>query len=72
MGRASLASHKFRVGQLVALAPGKRGLPASGRAYSIVRLVPPQDGQNQYRIKSVGETFERMAKESELELARPA
>jgi hypothetical protein len=61
-----LTLHKFRIGQLVDLAPGKRGMPASGRPYAIIRLLPPQDGQNQYRIKGQAETFERIAKESEL------
>jgi hypothetical protein len=39
---------------------------ASSREYKIIRLLPPEGGQLQYRIKGVGETFERIAQENEL------
>lgn len=34
--------------------------------YTIIKLLPPENGQNQYRIKGVSEVFERMAKETDL------
>ena len=59
-----MAHHKFKVGQLVDFAPSR---PAtSGRPYEIVRLLPAEAGELQYRIKSKSEGFERVAKESEL------
>ena len=58
--------HKFKVGQMVNYSPGRSSMLASSREYKIVRLLPPEDGQNQYRIKGIAETFERMAKESDL------
>ena len=61
-----MASHKFKVGQLVNFSPARSGMPASGRQYEVVRLMPPESGELQYRVKCKGDTFERVAKESEL------
>ena len=61
-----MASHKFKVGQLVDCSPGRLGMPVSSREYKIIRLLPAEGGDHQYRIKSVTETFERIAKESQL------
>ena len=35
-------------------------------AYTIVRALPAEDGEYRYRIKSVYEPYERIARESEL------
>jgi hypothetical protein len=59
-------SHKYRVGQVVDYDPGRLGVRASSREYKIVRLLPPEGSELLYRIKSVGEVFERVAKEREL------
>lgn len=61
-----MAQHKYKVGQLVDYAPSRPGMPPPGRLYEIVRQLPAEAGEFQYRVKSKGETFERMAKESEL------
>ena len=61
-----MAHHKFKVGQLVNFAPSRPGAPTSGRPYEIVRLLPAEAGELQYRVKSKAESFERVAKESEL------
>jgi len=61
-----MASHKFKVGQLVNFAPSRSGMSTSGRQYEVVRLLPPDAGELQYRVKCKGDTFERVAKESEL------
>jgi len=67
MARAlSTPRHKYKVDQAVDLRPGRWGLPASSRAYKIVRLLPVEGGECMYRVKSEAETFERIAKESEL------
>lgn len=60
------AAHKFKVGQSVNFTPGKSAMSASSREYKIVRLLPPEEGQYLYRIKGVSETYERMARESDL------
>ena len=41
-------------------------LAASG-TYKIVKLLPSDGDDYQYRIKSAGEAFERVAKESQLD-----
>jgi hypothetical protein len=41
-------------------------MPTSGRQYEVVRLLPLESGELQYRVKCKGDTFERVAKESEL------
>jgi hypothetical protein len=61
-----MAHHKYKVGQLVDFSPSRSGVPTSGRQYEVVRLLPVEAGQLLYRIKSKAETFERMARESEL------
>jgi hypothetical protein len=63
-------SHKFRVGQMVDYSPGRSGLPPSSRQYKVLRLLPTEGGELLYRIKSIGELFERVAKESDLAIRR--
>jgi len=60
-----MAAHKFKVGQSVRFKPGKMTPPAGGQAYTIVRALPAEDGEYRYRIKSVYEPYERIARESE-------
>ena len=67
-----MARHKFKVGQTVDFAPSRLGAAASGRPYEIVRLLPAEAGELQYRVKSKSESFERVAKESELSRRKPA
>ena len=38
--------------------------------FKIVKLLPPEGDEHQYRIKSAGEAFERVAKESQLDRYR--
>jgi len=61
-----MAESKFKVGQMVDFRPGKGAVPASSRGYEILRLMPPTGGERLYRIKTVSELFERVARESEL------
>lgn len=62
-----MASHKFKVGQSVGFSPNRSGIPASSREYKIIKLMPTEGVELQYRIKSIAEPFERVAKESELD-----
>ena len=67
-------SHKFTVGQAVALAPGVLRYAATGE-YEIRCLVPAPDSDPKdprYRIKNIAEKHERVACESELTLSRRA
>jgi hypothetical protein len=61
-----MARHKFKVGQLVDFVSPRSGVSTAGRQYEIVRLLPVENGNALYRIKCKGESFERVAKESEL------
>jgi hypothetical protein len=61
-----MPARKFKVGQSVRFTPGKLTPPAGGQAYVIVRVLPAEDGEYRYRIKSVYEPYDRMARESEL------
>ena len=42
------------------------------RTFKVVKLLPPEGDEHQYRIKSTGEAFERVAKESQLDRFRYA
>jgi hypothetical protein len=64
---SSVRAHKFIVGQSVYYTGGAVSRAAAGGSYRIVRLLPPDAGDYQYRIKSVAEAYERVAKESQLE-----
>ncbi|SDO25845.1 hypothetical protein SAMN04488061_0716 [Filomicrobium insigne] len=58
--------HKFKVGQTVNFRPGRSNMAITSREYKIIRLLPAVGGQPQYRIKSTGEPFERVAQENNL------
>jgi len=57
--------HLFAVGDSVRLVGGAR-TGAPGGTWQIVRRLPPEQGQNTYRIKSALEQHERVAGESDL------
>ena len=60
-----MLSHKFHIGQLVQLNPSiSRNVP--GGSYEITKKLPERDGEFEYRIKSINEPYERVARESEL------
>lgn len=61
-----MARHRFKIGQFVDYTPGRLAMPSSGGEYKVVRLLPLEGGDLLYRIKSATETFERVARESEL------
>jgi hypothetical protein len=60
-------THKFRPGQTVRLCRGLASRSAPGGDFKVVRQLPNGDGEPQYRIKSVREPCERVAKESDIE-----
>jgi hypothetical protein len=66
MAYSRYQSAKFKVGQLVDFAPSQRGVAASVRPYKIMQLQPTEGGERLYRIKTIAEAFERIARESEL------
>jgi hypothetical protein len=58
---------QFRSGQTVRLSRGPPYKSAADGDYKIVRQLPDNGGEQQYRIKSVREPHERVVKESDLE-----
>ena len=63
-----LRTHKFRVGQTVLYTSSPVSRPGATGTYKVVKLLPSDGDDYQYRIKNPGEAFERVAKESQLEL----
>ena len=69
--------HKYNVGETVYFTASNVARPAASGTYEVIRLLPTDGDDYQYRIKSSTEAFERVAKESqstspERVLARPA
>jgi hypothetical protein len=64
----SLHTHKFQVGQTVSYTSSPISRPGASGSYKVVRLLPSDGEDYQYRIKNPGEAFERVAKESQLEV----
>ena len=59
-------SHKYRVGETVHFTVSNVSRPASSGTYQVIRLLPTDGDDCQYRIKSSDEAFERVARESQL------
>jgi hypothetical protein len=62
-------AHKYRVGEMVYYTSPTFGRAAATGSYTVVKLLPSEGDDYQYRIKSSGEAFERVAKESQLDRA---
>lgn len=58
--------HKYCVGQTVHFTASNVSRPAATGTYEVIRLLPTDGDDYQYRIKSTTEAFERVAKESQL------
>jgi hypothetical protein len=62
-------NHKYRVGETVYFTASNVARPAASGTYEVIRLLPTDGDDCQYRIKSSTEAFERVAKESQLALS---
>jgi hypothetical protein len=65
---SALRTHKFQVGQTVFYTSSPISRPGASGTYQVVRLLPSDGEDYQYRIKNPGEAFERVAKESQLDI----
>ena len=65
----SVLKHKFPVGAAVYFTASNVARPAASGTYEVIRLLPTDGDDCQYRIKSATEAFERVAKESQLAAA---
>jgi len=62
----SALKHKFAVGETVYFTASNVSRPAATGTYEVIRLLPTDGDDCQYRIKSATEAFERVARESQL------
>ena len=62
-----MKEHKFQIGQTVYFTSRPIGHMAANSTYEVVRLLPSDGFDYQYRIKNAKEAFERVARESQLE-----
>jgi hypothetical protein len=66
----ALKEHKYQIGQTVYFTSRPIGHMAANDSYRVVKLLPSEGDDYQYRIKSANEAFERVAKESQLDRSR--
>ena len=62
--------HKYDVGDIVYYTSPSFGRAAATGSYTVVKVLPSEGEDHQYRIKNTEEAFERVAKESQLEVSR--
>lgn len=60
-----MSAHRFKLGQDVIYHPHKGAAPGSSR-YRVLKLLPLEDGELKYRIRSATENCERVATEGQL------
>ncbi len=63
-----MASHRYSVGQSLFFSGRRMGHQVSAISCTIVRLMPAEGGENQYRIKCTFENTERIVREHQLSL----
>jgi hypothetical protein len=61
--------NKFRIGQKVKFTSSIVGRPGASGIYSIIKVLPLEREEQQYRIKNSNEAHERVVRESQLEKA---
>ncbi|HVI86699.1 MAG TPA: hypothetical protein VM659_00275 [Dongiaceae bacterium] len=62
-----MAFHKYKVGQTVHFSGGLKYATNVRGTYKVVRLLPSETDDRQYRIQSTKDNHERVVRESELE-----
>lgn len=61
-----MKAHKFAVGQTVRFLPDARSSASLRGLYKVVRLLPAEANDHQYRVKSALDGHERVVRESQL------
>jgi hypothetical protein len=62
-----IRAHKYQIGETVYFTSPSFGRAAATGSYTVVKLLPSEGDDYQYRIKNSDEAFERVAKESQLD-----
>jgi serine/threonine protein phosphatase PrpC len=65
--RTALKEHRFQIGETVYFTSRPIGHMDPNSTYEVVKLLPSDGSDYQYRIKNPKEAFERVARESQLE-----
>jgi len=68
--RTALQEHRFQIGENVYFTSRPIGHMVANSIYQVVKLLPSDGSDYQYRIKNPNEAFERVARESQLENSR--
>ena len=61
-----MPSHKYKVGQSLLFSPRRLGHQEGNQSCEVIRCLPFESGEFQYRIKCGYDKVERIAKESQL------
>ncbi|MBV9734830.1 MAG: hypothetical protein JO209_02890 [Acidisphaera sp.] len=61
-----MTRHKFTVGQVVEFLPGRMDFNVPRGTYTIVRQLPMEANDCQYRVKNAHDGHERIMRESQL------
>ena len=64
--RSPMRQHKYKIGQSLKFVPRRIGSAEGASNCKVVRLLPVEDGEPQYRIKCTSENVERVVKEFSL------
>ena len=62
-----MIQHKFAIGQSVEFLPGRMDMHVPRGTYTIVRPLPVESNERQYRVKNTRDGHERIMRESQLE-----
>src|SRR6266852_2615783 len=68
--RTALQDHRFQIGQTVYFTSRPIGHMVANSTCEVVKLLPSDGGDYQYRIKNANEAIERVDRESQLENSR--
>lgn len=58
--------HSFAVGQSIEFVPGKFDGSAPGGMYTVLRLLPNDSTDREYRVRNVRDGHERVVRESQI------
>ena len=69
-----MALHRFTIGQKLELVRGRLDPGATGGTYTVLRLLPNDGLDREYRVKNYRDGHERVCRESQLrsEMATPS
>jgi hypothetical protein len=63
--------HSFTVGQSVEFVPGRFDGSAPSGTYTVLRLLPNDSSDREYRVRNIRDGHERVVRESQIRGSRP-